>query len=65
MGLPELFATLSTNQFFSAGFGLMGVGMGVAAARKWFVGYFLSYTFALYRLLYVGPDLFYVVCSLD
>ena len=42
MGVSELIATLSTNQFFSAGFGLMGVGMGVAAARKWFVLLFLS-----------------------
>jgi hypothetical protein len=42
MGLTELMATLSTNQFFSAGFGLMGVGMGVAAARKWFVLFFYS-----------------------
>lgn len=32
--VADLLATLQGNQFFSAGFGLMGVGMGVAAARK-------------------------------
>lgn len=34
MALTDLATTLAGNQFFSAGFGLMGVGAGMAVLRK-------------------------------
>lgn len=34
MGIQEIVASLSDNPYFGAGFGLFGVGAGVAALRK-------------------------------
>ena len=39
MGVPDLVTSLAENPYFSAGFGLFGVGAGAAVLRK---GYAVS-----------------------
>ena len=41
MGFTELFASLQTNPYFGAGFGLVGVTAGLAVVRK---GLMLSFS---------------------